>query len=257
MAKTVEQLLQEIGLGQKEQAVYSAVVSLGNAAVSPIAQKAQINRSTAYDILESLTHKGLVSRSEEKKKIHYFATGINELEEYILAQETNWRTVSDSFKGLKTELSALLNSSGTKPVMRFFEGKAGIKEVWFDQIRGDHKEILCYSSASKVEQALGEQYLKVYAKQKIRSKIKTKLIVPGEKALKDYFSKYYQHSTKDLFAIKTVPPDKFPFEVDINIYGNKISMISLSKHELTAVIIESPVLARNQRMIFDLLWSLL
>ena len=64
MARNIAKLLEEIGLSAKEQLVYLAVVELGDAPVSPIAQRAKVNRGTTYDILDNLIHKGLVARSE-------------------------------------------------------------------------------------------------------------------------------------------------------------------------------------------------
>lgn len=254
MAKTIEQLLKEIDFSPKEQAVYLAVLELGEAPVSPIAKKAHTNRGTTYDILYSLIDKGLVTKSEKKKKEHYSAIGIEGLENYLQNQRENWEAKIDSFKQLKPEFIALLGSAGAKPTVRFFEGRMGIKEVFLDQIRGKHKEIMSYSVASKLEEIFGD-YLKTFTKQKSRTEIFTRVIVPEEPELKEYGEKYYGAKAKKLFSIKTVPKEKFPLEVEINIYGNKVSMISLNKNELVAVIIESPALAKNQRVIFELLWD--
>lgn len=256
MARSVNKLLEEIGLSAKEQAVYLSVVELGDAPVSPIAKRAKVNRGTTYDILSSLIEKGLVARSEQKKKLHYSAAGINELEEYLMAQKSNWEGLLHNFHHLKPELNALLGSAGTKPTVRFFEGKMGIKEVFFDQIRGEHKEILSYSVASKLEAIFGN-YLTMFTKQKARTGIVTKVIGPEEPMGKEYLQKYYSGKANQLFMAKTVPLEKLPIKAEINIYGNKVSMISLDPNELVAVIIESPSLAHNQRVIFNLLWSLL
>ncbi|HAR54847.1 TPA: hypothetical protein DCR79_00955 [Patescibacteria group bacterium] len=257
MARTIERLLEEIGLSTKEQAVYRAVVELGDAPVSPIAKRARVNRVTAYNILDHLISKGLVARSEQKKKLHYSAKGAGELEEYLMSQKANWDGILNNFHHLKPEIEALLGSAGVKPTVRFFEGKLGIKEVFFDQIRGDHKEILAYGSAGKLEEAMGSAYLKMFTKQKNKTNIVTRAILPDEPASQSYIKKYYPERGKQLFDIKVVPPADFPMEMEMNIYGNKVSMISLNPAESVAVIIESPALVKNQRIIFNLLWKLL
>ncbi|MFA5967392.1 MAG: helix-turn-helix domain-containing protein [Patescibacteria group bacterium] len=255
MAKTIERLLGEIGLSAKEQAVYRAVVELGDAPVSPIAKRARINRATAYSILDHLIGKGLVAKSEQKKKLHYSAKGTGELEEYLMSQKANWDGIIHTFHHLKPELEALLGSAGVKPTVRFFEGKLGVKEVFFDQIRGDHKEILAYGSAGKLEELMGSDYLKMFTKQKSKTNIVTRAILPDEPISREYVKKYYPEKGKQLFDIKVVSPDEFPMEMEMNIYGNKVSMISLNPAEPVAVIIESPALVRNQRIIFNLLWK--
>lgn len=257
MAHNITRLLEEIGLSAKEQAVYLSVVELGDAPVSPIAKRAKVNRGTTYDILDNLIDKGLVAKSEQKKKLHYSAKGAGELEEYLMSQKANWDGIVNNFHHLRPELEALLGSAGIKPTVRFFEGKMGVKEVFFDQIRGDHKEILAYGSAGKLEELMGSDYLKMFTKQKNKTNIITKAILPDEPISREYIKKYYPEKGKQLFDIKVVPPDKFPMEMEMNIYGNKVTMISLNPKEPVAVIIESPALVKNQRIIFNLLWGLL
>lgn len=254
MAKTVEKLLSEINFSRKEQAVYLAILELGEAPVSPIAKRARINRGTAYDILRSLVAKGLVAKSIKNRKLYYSALGVEGLEGYLDAQKSDWEEKLEHFYNLKTQLAALSGSAGVRPAVRFFEGKMGVKEVFLDQIRGEHKEILSYSVASKLEEMFGT-YIKTFARQKARAGIVTRVVAPEERALTKYLEKYYQSRTRRLFNIKTVPKESFPFGVEMNIYGNKVALISLEEEELVGIIIESPVLAKNQRLIFELLWS--
>lgn len=254
MPNTVGKLLSELGFTPKERAVYLAILELGEAPVSPIARRAKVNRGTTYDILRALIAKGLVAKSEKAKKLNYSALGVEGLETYLTAQRSEWEQRIDTLKELHPEFVSLLGSAGIKPAVRFFEGKMGLKEVFLDQIRGGHKEILSYSVASKLEESFGK-YLDTFAKQKIHAGITTKVIAPAEPALTNYLSKHYGSKNSKLFQLKTVGQKEFPFDAEINIYGNKVAFISLASKELTAVIIESPTLAHSQRLIFELLWN--
>lgn len=57
----IADVLQKIGLQQKESAVYLALLELGTADVSGIAKKAGIKRPTCYLVLDDLKNRGLVS----------------------------------------------------------------------------------------------------------------------------------------------------------------------------------------------------
>lgn len=254
MTKKINELLAQINFSPKEKEVYLATLELGEAPVSPIAQRALINRATTYHILNSLIDKGLVAKVDKAKKLHYSALGLEGLETYLNAQRDE---LEKSLKVLREgwpEFSALIGSANTKPSVRLFEGKMGLREVFKDQIQGDHKEILTYSIGSKIEPTFGE-FIKTYTKQKSRTKMLTKLIAPEEPELHEYLKKSYGEKLPKLFKVKTVPLEKFPMESEINIYGNKLALISLGEKELAAVIIESPSLARSQRLIFELLWD--
>ena len=60
-----------LGLNQKEANVYFTLLTSGAGKVSEIAKKSDINRTTAYDILSSLSGKGLISISGKKPKQEY------------------------------------------------------------------------------------------------------------------------------------------------------------------------------------------
>src|SRR5690242_8115911 len=71
-------LFTQLGLTDKEGAIYLALLELGEADVTEIASKAAVKRPTAYVILDSLVEKGFVSaltttvrrfRAEDPKKL--------------------------------------------------------------------------------------------------------------------------------------------------------------------------------------------
>jgi len=57
----MENVLRELGLTDSEIKVYLAMCKLGTAPASAISEQAGLYRTNAYDILEKLTHKGLVN----------------------------------------------------------------------------------------------------------------------------------------------------------------------------------------------------
>src|SRR3954471_4470510 len=67
--------LQPLGLADKEARVYVAALFLGPSSVQKIANQADVNRATAYVILDQLADLGLVSQSTEGKKTVYIAEG--------------------------------------------------------------------------------------------------------------------------------------------------------------------------------------
>ncbi len=70
---TTTEALQNLGLNEKEAKVYLASLELGYASVQSIAKKADINRATAYFIIEGLMKKGLMTQIEKDKKTFFAA----------------------------------------------------------------------------------------------------------------------------------------------------------------------------------------
>jgi sugar-specific transcriptional regulator TrmB len=106
-------LLKSAGFSEKEASVYLALLSHGPAGATDIAERARINRSTTYVILEMLMKRGLVADTSEGSVSMFDAGKPAQLIEYFKRAATH-------FKGLASETEALLpafeKQSKVKPV---------------------------------------------------------------------------------------------------------------------------------------------
>ena len=124
-----EKELVSLGLSEKEAKVYLAALDLGPETVQKIAQKAGVNRPTAYVQIESLKEKGLMSQFEKGKKTFYVAESPERLSSLLNAFEKELE-----FKRAETSriLPALLDvfaGAGERPKVRFLEGVEGLKTI--------------------------------------------------------------------------------------------------------------------------------
>ena len=67
-SKELPTTLHTLGFSTKEATVYVALLELGTGTVTQIARKAGINRTTGYDILDSLAAKGIVNVTGKEPK---------------------------------------------------------------------------------------------------------------------------------------------------------------------------------------------
>ena len=79
--------LQELGLTEGEAKVYEALLTLGNSTVGPIVKESGVAYSNAYEILERLMEKGLVSYNLKEKTKFFQAAEPTRLREYLEKQE--------------------------------------------------------------------------------------------------------------------------------------------------------------------------
>ena len=102
----IEKILKKYGLSEKEAKIYLTLLEMGKSAVSDIAKKAGINRSTTYVIIEALIEQGLVNTSEENKVKRYTATPpsnlIRTIEETIEKQNELLNEVNTVLPELET-----------------------------------------------------------------------------------------------------------------------------------------------------------
>ena len=231
--------LEDLGLSEEEARVYLAILELGGSYVSAIAKKAKVHRVSCYHTLDNLVRKGIVS-TFTKDNIKYFSVDsprilVNQLEEKF-----------EKAQKMLPELLSITNSLAYKPKIQYYEGIQGIKNVFDDALNSDD-EVLGYTNLAELPNVIPEDYLKEYAEQKIEKGLKTRMLSPlSQKALR-YTKRYYPKGfDRNLVEIFFVNPEEFMFEYETNIYGDRVSMISLNPDEPIGMIIESPV--------FNLAW---
>lgn len=237
----------ELGLSEDEAKIYLAVLELGGSYVSSIAKKSGVHRVNCYKILDDLVNKGLVNSFTKNKVKHYSVESPRTL---LHQQEEKLETA----KRLLPELFSITNALAYKPKIQYYEGVEGVKNIFEDTLTAK-SEMLGYTNLQAVPHIINEEYLRNYAQRKIKMGIKTRMLSPFSKEAQDYLKRYYPKDfDPNLVEIFFINPKQFPFEYEINIYGNKVSIISLNPDELIGMIIESPLYAKTQRAIFNLAW---
>src|SRR3989338_7584893 len=121
----LERTLVEIGLSEKEAGVYLSVLSLGRGTVSQISRQANINRTTGYDILDSLSAKGLVSISGKEPKQEYSAESPENLSTFISGEIKRKHKILEKTEEIIPELKSVHNIKD-RPRVLFYEGRGGL-----------------------------------------------------------------------------------------------------------------------------------
>lgn len=237
------ELLSDFGLNAKESAVYLACLALGNAGVTNISQESGVQRTYVYGIIEKLIDKGLISEVESKGISRYSAV---EPDNFYASQMEKMKR----FEGALPIFHSIQKRSKTRPRVQFFEGENGIMSAMNDSLRiPKGSEILSYSSGEGINMPSNEFQIE-YIKKRIERNISVRAIAPDTPNTRFYTDK----DEKQLRQTRLVAPDIFPFTNEINIYRNKVAIISL-EDELVAVVIESESIANGQRAIFELAWK--
>src|SRR3989344_4981279 len=123
-----------LGFSDKEVRVYLSVLELGRSTVARIARKAEINRTTGYDILSDLAAKTLVSISGKEPKQEYAAESPDNIKRLLEQKlEQDKKNLEAATAGLIPQLKSIHNVS-QRPQVRFYEGQEGLREVFEDTL---------------------------------------------------------------------------------------------------------------------------
>jgi sugar-specific transcriptional regulator TrmB len=242
--KAIVKNLMEFGLGEKEAQVYLTLLELEIATVSELAEASNVNRSSAYVVLESLKKKGLVSISEDKN--------VQSTPDMLLFEARNKAQKAEDIKNnigdIVPELKALHKDTKQKPKIRVFEGKQGLINAFEDTLSSKEKVIRISSSVEKIFTVLPD-YFPDYVERRIKLGIKMYGIHPDDNMVQDIIKMIPKFDKPIL-----IPQKKYTFAVDMAIYDNKIGYMSLDK-PLSAIIIEDKRIADAMKSIFDLAYQ--
>lgn len=228
------ELLRKIGLSEAETKIYLALLRLGKANVTQLAEESGVHRTNIYSILNRLKDMGLVSYFHEDNKMKFKATDPQNLLNYIKQNEK-------AMEELLPDLKKLQESVAEKVGVEIFRGDKGMISAFKDIIR-QRKEVVGWGMTGQLR-----QYLPVFAKQWIRDikeyKIKNRSIYVEGTELKE-----------EQFEVRLLPKE-FITPVGTQIYGDKV-LISIWEPTLIAIMIKSKEVAANYRKYFELLWSI-
>ncbi|MBT4857279.1 TrmB family transcriptional regulator [Candidatus Uhrbacteria bacterium] len=246
----LKNILKDLNFSEKETAVYLTLLELGSAKAGDISKKADITRTTVYDILTSLLKKGLVNKYKKGSQTFFGALDPNRLLTYI-DREIEQNTVKltkqkQEVKELLPELVSLQNKASAKPKVQFYEGKTGMREAYEDTLTAKGG-IVAYANVETMHEGL-PNFFPTYYKRRSKEKVFIKAILPKNKAS-------IARSTNDQIELRDTRflPEGETFSPEVNIYNDKVLIASWK--EKMALIIESKELADLHRTIFDQLWN--
>lgn len=157
----------------------------------------------------------------------------------------------ESLEAVLPELTSSYIISVEKPIIRTYEGVDGLKQIYEDTLK-EKKEIYAVLQTAEVDQTMYKWLTQVYAKKRASAKIHENVIVASGK----WSAEYQKQDEKEFRTTILVPSDRFPFQHEVDIYGDKVAFINFKKGEaLIGVVIKHPQIAKTMKAWFDLAWE--
>lgn len=237
----LQHVLTNIGLTPKESKVYLAALELGPSPASDIALRAKLNRVTTYDVLEKLIQRKYISALTKDRVTYFTATEPDTIRMDIRQKYLD-------FKEMLPDLRRLHGSTYI-PRIRYYEGIEGVKKVYADTLTAK-TEILNYADSKSIR-----EHWPTYDKDYVNERVKHRIYLRGIAPLDEHGERVAAENEKKHREIRLVKAGAFAFANEINIYDDKISIVSFGKNEVVGMIIESPEIANTQRAIFMMAWE--
>lgn len=250
--------LQKTGFTDKEALVYVSLLELGGAYPSRIAEYSGIKRATTYNVLTTLSVRGLVNEIEKRNKIFYQIDKPHKLTQYSSSRIQIAKEALEKTEKILPDIEQLFSLIGDKPKVLFFEGPDTIYSICQDMISGiGNYEMIAFSNANKFKDAMNPSQLRDFVKAKESLNITTRGILPDNTKNRSYGENVFEGIKKDYWPkMKFVSSEMFPYEAEITVYGkNKVSITKLGGQNIIGVIIEDQIIHDMMKMVFELAWN--
>lgn len=243
MENNYSAIFAQFGIKAQEAKIYLACLKIGQATVSDIARESGVQRTFIYDLVKNMVENGILSEVEIRGTLHYSALSIDKFK--ALQEEKINRLES-----VMPEIRALVKTIGDKPRVQFFEGAQGIQIALEDTLKQPQNGLILAFATAEGYYSQDQSFINSYLKRRVKKGIQVRAIGPDLPVNREYLEK----DKEQLRETRLVDAKLYPFTNEIDIYENKVAIMSL-QGELLSVIIESESVAKTLRSIFELAWK--
>ncbi len=240
-----EKILVKNGFTPKEAKVYMSILEYGQATMSMIARKTQLERPTIYDIVSRLENKGFASTLKTKGIKQVTVTAPNLIIESI-------KNSLNQAEQILPDLMEMAYKSPIKPRIKFYEGMKGMKQV-LSEFSFTNEDTYVFSDYSTYPTELLQFIYREIIPERIRRNSSTKMLVvnnPKHIDIKKNEKKYYQEHRLINF------PEGMGLEnLEILLWENKIGFLSFGNNEMFGMIVESKSISQMLKNIHALIWQ--
>lgn len=244
MATINESKLQLLGLTEKEATVYIKALGLGQFSVADIATKSGLKRPTCYLILDELVKRGFISVVPHTKTLVYIAENPDVL---IKQAEQNLLLA----KQLGIELQSVYKKDNERPVIKFYSGQKGIRNIYEDVLKSKSMELYYVGSSKDLVEMVGEEYMKDHVRRRV---LKGMRVISIRMRDREIDKEIFTNSKDFLREIRYAPKELYVPDT-VFIYGNKIAIISTKKGSF-GLMMESDEVSQTVLCLFKALWQI-
>lgn len=241
MKKLSNSLLHSLNLTEAQASVYAAALELGVANMQQLATKSGIKRTSIYNFIEEMKERGFIVEITKRKRTMYSAVAPEQLVEI---EKTRLAELEHALP----ELRAIQNESMTKPRVAFYDGIEGIKEVYADILK-DKKEIVAFEDLENMKKVLPDSFYRWFPTERARRNITIKSILRDSPEAR----KITELDIRLLRKTKLI--NSSDWKTEINIYGDKVALMSYRTKIPFCVLIEDHNIAETLRSAWKELWE--
>ena len=239
---SMQKFLNSMGLDDKDQKVYMALLKLTDAAASNVAMSAKMERTTTYHHLEKLLKLGLATSYRHKNTKRFSAESPNKIKGILEGKLVE-------FEKYLPELQKI--PYGRQFVnLRLFEWMdEGMKQLIEEELNCKEKLVRSIGSVRDLRKVKGSH--SGFTDRRIAKKVFSKCLRPADD---DFDDGWIEAQEKELREVRILPKGADMHGM-MFIFDDKVSVIT-PEEEGVGFLIESKSYSKTMKAMFETLWTI-
>jgi sugar-specific transcriptional regulator TrmB len=235
--------LSKLGLTYPADKIYISLLKNHRSSIAEISRDTGLYRPLIYRTLPRLLDNNLITKIIIGKRTLYIAENPTKLQNMVTA-------IKNELEAELPDLTRMFEGSQQRPVMRYFEGKKAIQDIYEEMIRRSKKgdEVYRYESPRDFK-IIGKYYPSLYWQRATgpQGEIE-KYVITNEETSQKRSDRLWRHT-------KHIPSDFDSFDYNITqlIYKDTVAFIDFDTE--TATLIQNKRFADFQLKIFRMLFK--
>lgn len=245
--KSLHQILEEVGLNDKESSIYLACLQYGKVTASTLSRMTGIARASIYDHIGRLVVKWFVKIGKDRGKSYYSAVDPQNIYIFLNEKKNAIEQQLHTFKESLSLFNEIRQFTGIVPQVQYYEWREAL-EFFFKQIAAAKYSYSIFS----LDNLLKHIYFGV-------DEIFANLSNPQIKGAKRIMSysplamEYLEKQTNPHIEWKVLPPG-YEMAAEITLYDGVLLQMSFG--ETPSILeIKHPIFYKAHKTIFEYIWN--
>ncbi len=243
------QLYIALGLSAKEAEIYDLLLQRGEMAAREVELATKFKKNT-YVLVKGLERKGLVLRIEREKRVYYQPASPQNLGHMANTQIRSAQRHAAILAELLPDMTAKYKTSVERPVVRYVEGEAGLKELYHTVYNQDIPDSYGCLDLEREEKAVPALMAENLIPSRVNRGSKAFAVLADNPSARDVASRDQEELRESIL----VDPKQYPLPAEVSVYGNKVALLSFKKGNMTGILIENKEIAQSLKSVYKLLF---
>ncbi|MBU1085082.1 MAG: helix-turn-helix domain-containing protein [Candidatus Beckwithbacteria bacterium] len=262
----VKKTLSRFGLTNNEILIYVEALKQGEASPFKLSQLTKVPRTTVYDVLTSLSLKGLIEMTQsdglQKQQTKIRAKNPSELRKIIQTRKEQLTSLETDVLEILPQLKGDYHQDEPNADFKFYPGIKGATKVFFEEDKDQvDLPVYCWTHLMPMDVfgsiKMNQNVLKE-TKFRLQAKTKVKEIIPLNNWTKHVIS--YQDGQDsnylDAREVRYLDNPIFKQYARLAIKGTRVRITCAHNDEVWGLIINSQALSKSLQSIFELTWQM-